>query len=99
MGVVQRYVFVSRFAQTRGVGSSRGAARAVQRLHLLAAGGGIEYEAVAADAGHLRLTDAQKNGARNGGVHRVSALFQYVDSNLRRERMGRGAHAVRGQNG
>ena len=46
------------------------------------AGGLQEDEAVAANPGHLRLTDPQQDGPGNGGIHRVATPLQRFDGDL-----------------
>ena len=45
----------------------------------------------------MRLADTQKDGARDGGIHRVAAGFQDAERFGRRQRMRRRDHAVCGE--
>ena len=60
----------------------RGAARPVQPDHLLRACGFQQDKTVAANAGHLRLTDPQQDRPGNGGIYRVATPLQRFDGDL-----------------
>ena len=74
-----------------GSGLGRAAAGA-ERDQLLAAGLGDQREAVAADAGHLRLDHGEHGGGGDGRVDGVAALAQGFDGGQRGGGMGGRAH-------
>ncbi len=69
------------------------APRAIDGDHL-AAGGGVDREAVAADAGHVRIDHRLNRNRRKGGIHRIAAGAQDIDGRQRRCRMRRRGHAA-----
>ena len=73
-------------------------ARAVERDDPVLARRLEQNEAVAPDAGHLRLADAEQDGRADGGVHGVPAVLEKPDRRRGGERMRRGAHPVGGEN-
>jgi hypothetical protein len=79
-------------AQGFGRRFRRGTARAV-----IAPGGLIwfsqHHEAVAADAGHVRLDDAERRASGHRSVGRVAAVSQHVDCREARQWMRRRRHA------
>ncbi len=92
-GVLQRRDAVLFVPVDRGGG--RCAAGAIQREHLAGAGRRIQAEAVAADAGRLRLDHAQHGGCRHRGVQRIAAGAQHIERGQRGGRHRGGGHAVR----
>jgi len=77
-----------------------GAPRAVERDHAAtplgaAPGGRVQAEAVAADAGRLRLDHGQHGRRRNRRVQRVAAAAQHVECRQGGGRHGGRRHAVR----
>ena len=64
-----------------------------------AALGRIKHEAIAADAGHMRLDDAQHGDRGDGGVDRIAAGAQHVERGQGRERMRDAAMAMTGDGG
>ena len=99
MGAAQRYRLFTSVPQVGGIQRSRGAARSVQRVHLVAARRRIQHKAIPADPRHLRLANPQQHGTGNRGIHRVAAPLKNIDSGLCGQRMGRGTHAIARQNG
>jgi len=81
-------------AQRRCVQSCRRATRSVQRDHAIFSRGRHQDKTIATNPCHLRLAQAQKNRPCNGRINRVSARFQHLNSNFRRQWMRRGTHPV-----
>ncbi len=71
-----------------GAGGGGRAAGAVIGDDLVAALGRDQHEAIAADAGHRRLDDAERGGGGDRGVDRVAAGAQDVDGDQGGEGMG-----------
>ena len=69
------------------------AARAVHRDHA-ARRRGVEHEAVAADAGHVRLDHALHGNGGDSRVNRIAAGPEHVEGGQRRLGMRGGGHAV-----
>ncbi len=81
------------FIETAGR-KRRGSARSVVRVHVARRRVMVQEERVAADAGHVRIDDAQCCRHRHARVRRRAAGAQDRDARLRRERVGRGDHAA-----
>ena len=77
-----------------GIGGGRRPSGAVEGNHLAAALGREEHEAIAADAGRLRLDDALHGAGGDRRVHGVAAVLKYPQRRHRGERVRGGGHAV-----
>ena len=74
-------------------GGAGGCAGGVDHVELVA-GAVVEHdEAVAADAGHTGLDDADSRGHGHGGVDGVAAALHDGDARLGRQRVAGGDHA------
>ena len=54
------------------------------------------HEAAAADIAGARIADGERKTDRDGGIHRIAALLQDVDADMRRAGLLRHHHAVAG---
>ena len=54
----------------------------------------IERETIPADAGHMRLGDAQDRRSGDRRVDRIAAVLQHIEGGEGGERRGRRGHAV-----
>jgi len=75
-------------------GAPRRTATAVQAVEFASACLVVQQETVTADAGRLRLGDAEHGARRNGGVHGVAAGVQHRQAGLGGHRLAGGDHAV-----
>ena len=79
-------------ASQAAVGARRRAAGGVERDRPVEPRLGDQREAVAADAGHVRLDHGQHRGGGDGGIDRVAPGLQHLDGRQARRGMRRGAH-------
>ncbi len=82
--------------QRIGVERGRRAPRAVEAEDAFLAGRLEQHEAVAADAAHRGLREAEQHRRRDRGVDGVAAVLQQPDGDLGRERVRGGGEAVAG---
>jgi hypothetical protein len=95
MRTVGRHRRVALLPVPAGLRSGRRAAGAVQPMHR-AVRFGHDREAVAADAGHVRLDNGEDGAGGDRRIHRVAAVAQHRQRRGGRERVRRRRHAVLG---
>ena len=79
--------------QPIGISPGAGAPRAIEAQHG-AIGLADEDEAVAADAGHVRLGEAENGRGGDGRINRIAALAQHINGGKGGQRRRGGGHAV-----